>query len=232
MAGPSTTTPKKKRKGPPAPVKLTCATCGRAFAFDPRVGGRRPKYCEEHRRRPNQERAELALQLRRQRERRDLRDQAQGAAAAGQVARLAAGLSVVPDLEQAARLFGVVAGKGGDLGELERAARTLYPKLVAGRDDVTAQLGRAAANALLVDLLERRAELPARDLASAIKVAAGLAQDFAPDGPQHNYTSFTVQLLPPPADGQLTPEQRARAQGLEREPTPEEAPEPEADDAG
>lgn len=204
---------RKARAAPPEPIRLKCARCGEAFDYLPK-GGRRPKYCEKHRRGKAQERGEVAAQIRRERENRETREAAKLAAGAAAVSRLAAGLRVYNDPEQAAQLFGVLQ-RGDELAALVELARATHPKVINGDLSQTARLAQATVHALLTDLLERRTELPARDLGAALKVAANLAAELAPEGPQHNYTALVAFLEPPPKDGKLTPEQLAKMRGEE-----------------
>lgn len=195
----------------PAVVKLKCATCGASFERA-RTGGRLPKYCPEHRRKRSQQRGEIAAQMREEAERRDVREQRRQTAVPAQVSRMAAGLRVYQDVELAAKMFGVTA-MGADLTALAELARATHPKVIAGDMSQTALLAQAAVHVFLTDLLERRAELPARDLPQALKMASIIAAELTPDGAQHNFTAFHAFLTPPPEDGRLTPEQRAIAYG-------------------
>jgi hypothetical protein len=147
-------------------------------------------------------------------ERKDLKSQRRETEAPGKVSRLAAGLRVYQDPLMAAQLFGITE-RGKDLERLTDLARTTYPKVIDGDMSQTAQLAQAVTHAILTDLLVRRAELPARDLAGALKQVSMLAADLVPEGPMTNYTELHLGVVPPPADGKLTPEQQAQVFGTE-----------------
>lgn len=190
-------------------LTLTCEApeCGQPFAW--RIApGRRPKYCPEHRREAADTRTEIAYRA----QKRDIAEEVlttRDARDVARLARLAAGLRVYPDPLLAAKFAGV-RERGEALDALVAQTRALHPRTVGGDMRDTAVLAEAVTHVLLAEVLERRAELPARDLANFARFALQAAQELRAEGPQTNYVALELAFAPPPADGRLTEEQRAK----------------------
>ena len=131
----------------------------------------------------------------------------------GQVARLAAALRLYADPVAAARFVGIGA-EGPELDELVHRARTQHATLIEGGGmRETVRLAETALHVLLVDVMERRAEMPAKDVAQFIRGLLQVRGELVGDGPQVDYLAISLGLVPPPEDGKLTPEQEAKLRG-------------------
>lgn len=200
-----------KPKAEVAPLTLRCKACGVSFQVPAGRSGAKRAYCDLHARSKSIHRAEFAYQ---QRKNLGAEMAAQGAAAreVGKVLRLAAGLRVFTDPELAAKIAGVTE-RGDELAALVVRARRELADVVAGDMRGTAHVAESVAHILLVEVLERRAEIPAKDLAQFARFALQARQEFIGEGVQSNYIAINIGVVPPPADGKLTPEQRAKVQG-------------------
>lgn len=200
----------------PASVTITCAAPGPAHTFEwtPR-SGRKPKFCPQHRRSAGTERSQAAYDQRRRGIAEEVRS-AELTREVGRISRLAAGLRVYRNPELAARFVGIDA-TGPELAELVARARAEHPSVITGDMRDTAHLAEAAVHVLLTECLERRAEMPARDLAHFARFALQARQELIGDGPPTNYVSINLGIVPPPSSGKLTEEQRARVQGVSEE---------------
>jgi len=217
---------------PPATIRIQCKGPGPAHYFEivPR-GGRRPAYCPEHRRAPSVERSELAYRARRGMAH-ELEATRARARESGRALRLAAGLRVLPDPIQAAGLVGLDV-QGPELEELVRRAHTEHARVISGDLRDLASLAEATLTMILLEVVERRAELPAKDLAAVAGLALKTRQDVRGDGPETNYVSINLSVTPPPADGKLTPDQLAQIRGTKpSEEEEEEEPPALEDDEG
>lgn len=203
--------PKREAEAAPAPTKTaTCAKCGVTFTYE-RRGGAPRKFCDKHTRGSSAKRSESAAYARRSMTEL-VKAESEAAAAAARVARLAAGLRVHHDLESAAALFGVDA-TGKELRDLAVLARAHYDGVIAGDMVATGRLAQAVTHALLADVLAERHMIPSRDKPHALKTVHTIARELIPEGNEANWTAINLVFTPPPADGKLTPEQRAKIRG-------------------
>lgn len=207
----------------PDPIQIACTGPGppHTFSWIPR-GGKRPKFCPEHRRSQATDRSQVAHEARRQDITEDIRS-ASLAREVGQLSRLAASLRIYSDPAIAAKFVGISA-EGPELEALVNRARAEHPTLIEGGMRETARLAETLIHVLLVEVMERRAEMPARDLANFFRSALQARNELIGDGPQTNYLAISLGVVPPPLDGKLTAEQEARVKGTPM-PEPDASPE-------
>jgi hypothetical protein len=201
---------------PLEPIRVTCPKCVEEGRSDPTFetvprSGRRRKYCDAHARSPSAQTAEQAYRIRLERNR-STQQERRLASEGATVSRLAAGLRVYGDAEQAARLFGVDA-TGPELEHLVGLAKRYHGGVVAGDMRDTARLAQAVVHAYLTDLLEQRHEIPARDKPNALRTAHQIASELIGDGAESNFVQIVVSAVPPPRDGRLTKAQLAKVRG-------------------
>jgi len=192
---------------------LSCTSCGREFEH-PVQGGRPPARCPDCRDPISVERSKLSYGLRKKREN-ELARQAAAAEEASRLVRFAAALRVFPaDPETAAKFAGLRVPKA-KLPALVAEARKAFASIAHGDMREAGRLADGVLTMIVSEIAARRAELPAKDLIQAGRLALFARQEFVADGPAHSYTAINLSVVPPPAEGKLTPDQRAKVHGVD-----------------
>lgn len=187
--------------------------CSNPLPEEPSRPGFPRRLCDVHTRAgPNRE--HKARHLARGSRAEELEDLRRRSAKAQEPLKLAAGLRVATDPELAAAMFGIRA-RGTRLAKLAVEARARFPGVVEGGLSELGAYAEAATLVLLAELVERRHEMPARDVANALRATLQIAAEAAPEGGAPKYATINLTVIPPPEN--LTPEQaeelRRRARG-------------------
>lgn len=135
---------------------------------------------------------------------------------ASQAVRLAAGLRVTTNVEQAAALSGVQA-RGAELAQLEAVARKQFPQLIAGDMRDLAGLAEMGIAVFMSEAIERVGSMTPRDVGLVLRNFLEMRGAFVGDGPEENWIGIKIGVEPPRP---LTKEERDRVQGRD---TSEEA---------